>query len=340
MQNTKKLKEIFIGIDISKDKFDVYIHPKNKYISIKNNKKSINFFINNLKKKYLSQEYKVFIGMEATGIYHKKLFEQLSVFKSNLNKDLNTNLNISIINPKKVHNFFKSFGDIAKTDKKDAKLIALFMERIKPRNSICFNKDIEKLKSYCLRRTQIVNSIRIQKNYLESYKNDNDKDLKKSIIETIAFFKKKLKEIELFILNLINNHKEWKEKKEILESVPGIGKVSIMTLLSNLPELGTLDFRKIVSLVGLAPKNRDSGRFKGKRTIIGGRKIVRDVLYMGVLSSIRVKNNVFANFYNKLRKKGKCAKVAIIAVMRKMIIILNSMIKYKTKWKNVLATEK
>lgn len=336
MQNLNKLKEIFIGIDIAKDKFDVYIHPEKKYRCIKNNKRNINLFIKNLGKKYPLKDYRVFVGMEATGIYHKELFKQLSILKSSLDLDLNINLNVSVLNPKKVYNFFKSFGDMAKTDRKDAKFIALFMERIKPQNSICFNKGTEKLKNYSLRREQIVNSIKIQKNYLESC--GDDKNIKKSITKTIAFFKKELKNIELFVFNLIQDNKEWKEKKEILESAPGIGKVAVMTLLSNLPELGTLDFRKIVSLVGVAPKNRDSGRFRGKRRIIGGRKVIRKVLYMGILSSIRVGNNTFSRFYEKLRNKGKCAKVAIIAVMRKMIIILNSMIKYKTKWNNTLLT--
>ena len=330
IQNKKDFKEIYIGVDIAKDKFDVYIHPINQYLSISNNKQTITLFIKKIKKiskEYSIEESRVFIGMEATGIYHQELFKKLS---------LDTNYSVSVVNPKRVHNFFKSFGDIAKTDKKDARLIALFMERIKPIKSVYSNKG-KQLKKFSTRRNQLVNSIKVQKNYLESYR--EDKSITNSITRTIKFLKQELKKIEIVILILINKDTALKEKKEVLESAPGIGTISAIALIACLPELGKLSSKEISSLIGVAPKNRDSGKFRGKRSIIGGRKVIRNTLYMSALTSIRVGNNIFANLYNRLREKGKCAKIAIVAVIRKLIITLNSMIKHNTKWKNVFLIE-
>ena len=317
---------IFIGVDVSKDKLDIYLNPTDEYLQIKNDRKGILSFIQKIKKRFKEDEYDIYVGMESTGRYHQLLWKELS-----LSCTTAPFFKVSIINPKRVSHFFRAYGDMAKTDKKDAKLISLYVEKIKPDITL-YDKNKEALCSLVTRRHQMVESIKQQKTQIDQFK-DNE-DIYKSGQKMLKFLKQELLTIEEIITKTIEADEECSKNKEIMESMPGIGKVSSMVLTSYLPELGQINTKEVASLVGVAPKNKDSGQYKGKRMIQGGRMNVRNVLYMAAIAAIRHKNNYFYEFYNNLRNKGKPTRVALVAVIRKIVIILNAMVKNQEYWSN------
>ena len=327
-------KNIYIGIDISKNKFDVCVYYINtetnkssrEYLQVINNKQSILSFIKNLKKKYLSKEiHLLHIGMEATGRYYKELFKLLDL----------AGFNVSVLNPKRVCNFFRSCGELAKTDKKDSELIALYVKRMNPELS-SYNPITERAKALHKRRLQLSHNIAMQKNYIEGFNKDSkdNKDIVSDINSVIRFLEKKLNKVNKTIEELISLDTELIRKKELAKTVPGIGDAIANNLAATLDKLGELKSGEISSLIGVAPKNKDSGKFRGKRFISGGRKDIRNALYMAALSNIRLKKSKFALLYHRLKQENKSSKTAIVAVMRKMIITVNSMIKYNTVYNN------
>jgi transposase len=297
----------YVGIDISKEKLDVYILPNHKYLQFANN-------CNGIKKLITKLQFfpNALIAIEATGGYEKQSAEALT----------KANLQACVLNPRQVRDFAKGLGKLAKTDKIDAEMLALFAEKVQPKPNVNCDENQRIIAEYVDRRSQLIKTINMEKNRLENV----SKEIKKSIIRVIKMLEKELEKIILVQKKLIQENVTYSQKDKILQSIKGVGVAVSSEIIANLPELGVLGRRQITALVGLAPINHDSGRMKGKRAIRGGRISVRCMLYMATISGIRY-NPKIKEFYQRLRATGKLPKVAITACMRKLLITMNAMIK-------------
>ena len=235
---------------------------------------------------------------------------------------------ISVTNPRKVRNYAKALGKLAKTDKIDAQVLASFAKNVQPMQSSFISKEQMKLKKLVRRRNDLLLMMRMERNHLCT---EEDRDLQANIHDLLDTIEDKLNEIEIKIQEMINSSEKLRAKASIIESMSGAGKVLYSTLLAELPELGDLSETKISALVGLAPYNCDSGLMRGKRKIFGGRAKVREVLYMVALVGIK-HNPIIQKHYQRLCGNGKPKKVAIVACMRKILLILNAMIKNSKSW--------
>lgn len=308
-------KEIFIGIDVSKKKLDVAARPTGEFMSFSNNDDGISCVVD-----FVKSFFPTLIVLEATGGLETATVGMLA----------DKGLPVVVINPRQVRDFAKATGKLAKTDEIDAHLIARFGEAVRPELRLLKDQDAQKLAALITRRRQIVGMITAEKNRLHAAPKWTSKDIQTNI----SWLEKCLKKVDKDLQNLLKKSPVWREKDEILRSTPGVGPVLSMTLLSGLPELGTLNRKEIAALVGVAPLNRDSGLFRGKRMIWGGRANIRSVLYMSVICAMRF-NPAIKKFYERLRLAGKLHKVAITACMRKLLVILNTMIKNHTCWSTV-----
>uniref|UniRef100_UPI0024814CD6 IS110 family transposase n=1 Tax=Shewanella insulae TaxID=2681496 RepID=UPI0024814CD6 len=257
------------------------------------------------------------IVTEATGRY-----EHAFVFACD-----KANLPVVIVNPIKVRRFAQAIGVMAKTDKIDASVIAQFAAVIKPEIKQLPDEQSQVIKDLLIRRTQLLEMATMEKNRLQIM----PKELHKSINTLLKSLNQQIDKLTEKLDKLVAQVKEWRVKSEILTSVPGVGKVLSYTLLSEMPELGKLNRKEIAALVGVAPMNRESGSYKGKRRIRGGRHRIRTVMFMAMMSAIQC-NPVFKRYYQRLKAAGKMPKVALIACMRKLIVILNTMLKSEELW--------
>jgi transposase len=309
-------EKIYIGIDVSKPILDVYILPHKKYMQFKNDLAGIKKLINKI-----SKFPNALIVMESTGGYEKLL--AISLYQ--------VGIKVCVMNPRRIRDFAKSMGKLAKTDKIDAEIIALFACKIEPPANFVFNEEINQLSDNSARRRQLIGIISMEKNRLHKASTKH----KKGIERVIKFLTKELIMVDKEQQKLLESNDEFIEKANILLSVKGIGDLTTRALLAELPELGALSTKQIASLGGLAPFNRDSGKFKGLRTIWGGRTSVRCALYMATLVATRF-NTTIRLFYQRLLAAGKKKKVALTACMHKLLIIINAMIKNKTFWREPL----
>jgi len=236
-------------------------------------------------------------------------------------------LPVVVVNPRQVRDFARATGRLAKTDRLDAQVIARFGEAVKPTLRPLPDAETQALEAQVARRRQVVAMLTAEKNRLHVAR----PPVRQEILRHISWLQKSLKRQDTDLGDAIRHRPLWREQDQLLQSVPGVGPVVSLTLLAELPELGTLHRRQISSLVGVAPLNRDSGTFRGQRTVWGGRSRVRAALYMGTLVATRF-NPVIKAFYQRLRAAGKPKKVALTACMRKLLTILNSMLKRRTHW--------
>lgn len=305
-------KERHIGIDIGKDTLDIHIYELEKHWQTSNTLADIKKLITQLKRYQLTR-----VLVEATGGYERKLVEACA----------ERGLPIIIVPPIKVRQFAKAQGVIAKTDKIDARLIAQFGVVMQPEVRALPSKKVRLVRDLLSRKRQL-NETRTQElNRLQKAA----KVLQPSHRRLIKLIEKDIAWINEQLEKEVSGITEWQRTYDIVSSVPGIGDGIAYTLLGELPELGQLSNRQISALSGLAPFNRDSGYMKGRRRIKGGRAPIRTVLYMGMLSAIQ-HNPVMRQFYDKLVAQGKHKKVALTACMRKMITILNVMVRNDTEW--------
>jgi transposase len=305
-------EKIFIGIDISKDKLDVDVRPEGELMTFANTEDGIFLMTDFIKSKKPE-----LIVLEATG----------GLEMASLRSLVSAKLPAVCVNPRQVRDFAKAMGILAKTDKIDAHVIARFADSVRPEIRPLKTEETEMLDALNTRRCQLVGMLTAEKNRLAIA----PKWTKNDIQSSIKGLEKQLTKINRDLENLIRKSPHWQRMDKILQSVPGVGPIMSMTILADLPEIGTLNRRQIASLVGVAPMNRDSGKYKGKRTIWGGRARIRSVLYMCVISGIR-HNPRIKGFYKRLRNAGKKNKVAITACMRKLMIMLNTMVKNGTCW--------
>ncbi len=303
----------YIGIDVSKDRLDVAVGDAAQWFSVENTEAGIGGLLQQIKD--LDPEL---IVMEATGGYERMCAAMLAA----------AGVRLSVVNPRQVRDFAKSKGILAKTDRLDARVLALFGEAIKPEARALPDAQQQQLDELILRRRQIVAGLVAEKNRLGMA---HTSAVKKSLREAIALYERLLADADRQIGEHIESSPLWRAREDLLRSFKGVGPVSSRALIGDLPELGSLDRKRIAALVGVAPVACDSGKRKGTRAIFGGRGQVRAVLYMVSITAIRA-NAPIRQFYQRLRAAGKPAKVAIVACMRKILIILNAMVRTNTRW--------
>ena len=314
MQN---VSNFYVGVDVSKKNLDIHLHPINKAFRVKNDEIGIAKFIKSLDKYPIGQ-----VVFEASGGCERLLLRMLQ----------KNNIYAWRVEPRRIKGFIRSEGVYAKTDATDAKMIALFAaEKTCKANPIALTDEIFDLKAFVARRHDLSMIISGEKTRLQQTYNSA---CNKLIEQTIEFLTRQQKEVDIQIQSLIKANSEWKQKSKIAQSMKGIGPVSAAILIAEMPELGSVKSKPIAALAGVAPFVKQSGNYNGNAQISGGRSHVRRVLYMAALSAAH-SNSLFKEFYLKLRNKGKKAKVAIVAVVRKMLVILNAMFKNNTLWETV-----
>lgn len=298
-----------VGIDVSKNSLEISnVFGMN---NCGNDEKSILKLVKELKRLKVS-----LVAFEATGGYESKLSNALS----------ESCIPMALVNATQVRSFANAMN-VAKTDKIDAKVIARFAEVMEIKPQIRLDNAHRECNELITRRRQLIDMQTAEKNRLEHA----SKVIAKEIKSHLSYLEKQIDNIDSKLQQYLESNETWKRKSEILQSVPGVGPVLTMTILSNLPEIGTLSNKQISKLVGVAPINKDSGKVNKKRTTIGGRMDVKSVLYMSTMSATK-HNPILTKFYQRLIKAGKVKMIALVASMRKMITILNSMIKHDKSW--------
>lgn len=309
---TNHAQSITVGVDTGKTTLDIHIRPLNIDLSVSNDAKGIHNAINTLKQ-YSPER----IVIEATGRYEVAFIVACAKAK----------LPFVVCNPIHVKRFAGAIGQRAKTDKLDARLIANYGEAIQPKLSTLKPETMQLMADLVARRNQLLGMQTMEKNRSQIM----PKSVTGTINPILTTIKKQLSKIEEKLIKLIEQCPDYQQKSDIMQSMPGIGKVATATLISYLPELGLMSSKQAAALVGVAPINRESGQYKGMRSVQGGRAQVRTVLYMAMMSAIQC-NDVFKRKYQQLLAQGKPKKVALIACVRKMVVILNSMVRDGQKW--------
>lgn len=309
-----KEQENWVGIDVAKAHVDVYQSASDSDEQVANEDKALTALAVRLQ-----AASPTLIVLEATGGLERALVAQLLAAK----------LPVVVANPRQVRDFAKATGKLAKTDRLDARVLAHFGQALKPVPRPLPDEATQDLADQLARRRQLVQMLVMEKMRL---KQTASKAVRKDIKSLIRVLENRLDATEGRLRCAIEGSPAWKAQQDLLSSVKGVGEVTIMTLLGCLPELGRLDRKRIAALVCLAPLNRDSGTLRGRRTIWGGRAVVRHVLYMATLSAVR-SNPVLKAFYERLRAAGKQGKVALVACMRKLLTILNAMLRDGEPWR-------
>lgn len=317
MNNTEIQTPVNIGVDVGKANLDIALHPSGQFHTIPNTEAHIRHFVKILKDYNIER-----IVVEASGRYEHALVQACD----------QAGLPIIVVNPISVRRYAQAIGVLAKTDRIDAQVIARYAATLKPEIKPIPDKTSQKIKDLLIRRSQLLEMSTMEKNRLQIL----PKYLHRSIKSLLRMLQSQIETVTRQIEQEVAKVDQWRTKMEIMTSVPGVGKVLAYTFLSELPELGSLNRKEIAALVGVAPINRDSGKLNGKRRIRGGRHRVRTVMFMAMLSSIQC-NPVFKRFYERLKAQGKIPKVALIACMRKMIVVLNTMLKNQEPWRENMA---
>ena len=307
---------VYVGIDVSKAQLDVALRPEGHF-SIAHDERGIAQVVERLCTVHATR-----VVVEATGGLEMPLAGALAA----------AGVPVAVVNPRHVRDFAKAAGKLAKTDALDAQVLAHFAEVMRPELRPLPDEQTQTLAAILTRRRQLVEMLTAEKNRLGNAR----KPVRKSLRAHITWLERELAHTDSDLAHAIRESPVWREKDALLRSAPGVGPVLTTTLLAELPELGALSRRQIAALVGVAPLNRDSGTMHGKRTAWGGRAQIRAVLYMAALVAARF-NPVIRAFYQRLRAAGKAKKVVLTACMRKLLTILNAMLKHRTPWRTKMA---
>jgi transposase len=305
--------ERFVGIDVSKARLDVCVQPGGEIFAVDNDEAGVAGLVDRLR-----TDETCLVVLEATGGLQERAAAGIAA----------AGFFVAVVNPRQVRDFGRATGRLAKTDKLDAAVLAAFAEAVKPQPRPLADEERQGLIDLVGRRRQLVEmraAEKIRRTQLST-------TLRRRLDAHLAFLDAEIAELDRDIGGRLRASSAWRAQDELLASVPGIGPVARAVLAAKLPELGQLGRRQIAALVGLAPFNRDSGQLKGKRAISGGRADVRNVLYMATVAAIRC-NPAIRAFHQKLKAAGKPPKVALTACMRKLLTILNAMIKTNQPWR-------
>lgn len=309
------MEQVFVGIDVSKDRLDVHVRPSGEAFAVARDGKGLEDLVDRLRA--LSPQL---IVVEATGGFETIVAAALA----------GAGLPLAVVNPAQIRHFARAVGKRAKTDPVDAAVIAHFAEAVKPVPRPVANEEAQLLAELVARRRQIIEMAVAER---QRAKRAANHQVRKSLARHIAVLEKELRAIDQDIDGLVRGSPIWRAKEDLLASVPGIGKIIARTLLAELPELGTLDRRSVASLAGLAPYTRQSGQWRGKSMIAGGRAAVRSALFIAALVASR-RNPVLAAFYQRLLAAGKPKMVALIALARKLLTFLNAILRDQRPWQN------
>jgi transposase len=305
---------MFIGIDVSKDRLDAHVRPSGEFFAVARDGEELERLADRLRA--LAPELVV---LEATGGFEIAVAAAVA----------GAGLPLAVVNPAQVRAFARAVGRLAKTDRLDAEIIARFAEQVRPEPRPVASEQARALAELVVRRRQIVEMIGMESNRRRQARGPK---VLRGIERTLAALQAALTELDGEIGDQVRGSPAWRAAEDLLTSVPGIGPVTARTLIAELPELGRITRRRIAALVGVAPVNRDSGASRGSRAIAGGRTGVRNVLYMAALTAIR-RNPAVKAAYERLRSRGTPAKAAIVAAMRKLLTILNAILRQAQPWK-------
>jgi transposase len=303
---------MFIGIDVAKVQLEFACRPDGETGTMANDDAGLQALVTRCQSRAPT-----LIVLEATGGYEAALVAALAT----------AGLPVVVANPRQVRDFAKATGQLAKTDALDAQVLALFAERVRPTPRPLPDDAVQALDALLTRRRQLLGMLTAERNRLSLARPPVRRDLQ----QHIRFLERRIREADDELHSAVKASPAWRVKDDLLQSVPGVGRVVSLTLLAELPELGRLSHKEIAALVGVAPLNRDSGTLRGKRLVYGGRAPVRAALYMAALVASKC-NPVIRAFYRRLRGAGKPAKVALTACMRKLLTILNAIARSGTPW--------
>jgi len=307
------IESLWVGIDVSKATLDVALRPADEQWEVPNTDAAHQEL-----QQRLRELQPTLIVLEATGGLQADVAATLAA----------AGLPVAVVNPRQVRDFARSTGRLAQTDTLDARLLAHFAEAVHPQPRSLPDEHLQALTALVVRRRQVVKMLSAEGNRLSSARPVT----RARIQEHIHWLETELQCLDLDLQQTIRSSPVWREKENLLRSVPGVGPVTACTLLAELPELGTLNRKEVAALVGVAPFNRDSGFWRGRRAIWGGRASVRNVLYMAALTAMRF-NPPVRIFYQRLIAVGKPPKVALVACMHKLLIILNAILRTRTSWR-------
>jgi transposase len=317
--STPPAAAVHVGIDVAKTKLDLCLLPDGQTLSVGNDDAGIAQVITLLKKHTVT-----LVLLEATGRYERRVASEL----------LDAGFNVAVVNPRQVRDFARALGKLAKTDKIDAQMLAQFAQLGHVR--LCEKQPENRmlLDDLVTRRRQVVQMLAMEKTRQQV---PQDKQTRLMIRKVIRVLEQQREDLDRRIAELIESDDDWRNKRDLLSSVPGVGQTTASQLVADLPELGKLNRQQIAALVGVAPVNRDSGTLRGKRTVFGGRAAVRTALYMATFCATKY-NPVIRRFAERLRAAGKPFKVIIVAAMRKLLTILNVMLRENRPWNPKLQT--
>jgi transposase len=305
--------QVFVGLDVSKQHLDVAVRPQGRHFVTPNNDRGIKQLV-----KRLAALKPQLIVLEASGGYEFLAIAALA----------EAQLPVALVNPLAVRKFAGATGKLAKTDKIDAQVLAHFAEVLRPEPRPLPDQAQQALQAALQRRLQVVKMIGQEENRLEKC---FIPAVRQDIQAHLTWLRQRLKQLNRELDDQIRQSPLWRDRDRLYQSVPGIGPVVSRAIMAQLPEIGTLPGKKTVALVGVAPYNRDSGRFRGKRMIRGGRSYLRRLLYMAAVAATRW-NPVIRTFYQRLVAAGKPPKLALTACIRKLVLILNAMVKNNQPW--------
>jgi transposase len=304
---------MFVGIDVSKDRLDVHVRPSGEAFAVARDGEGLDGLAAKLRA--LAPELVV---LEATGGFEAVVAAAVA----------GAGLPLAVVNPAQVRAFARATGRLAKTDRLDAALIARFAEQVRPEPRPVASEQAQGLAELVARRRQVVEMIGMEANRRRQARSPK---VLRGIERTLAALQTALTELDQEIDGQVRGSPAWRAAEDLLTSVPGVGPITARTLIAELPELGRITRRRVAALVGVAPVNRDSGASRGHRAIAGGRRGVRNVLYMAALTAIR-RNPAVRAAYERLRGRGTPAKAAIVAAMRKLLTILNAVLRDRRPW--------
>ncbi len=305
---------MFVGIDVSKHRLDVHVRPSGDTWSVDNDAKGHA----RLAERLVALSPRLVV-LEATGGYHATVAAELASAK----------LAVAVVNPRQVRDFAKATGTLAKTDEIDAAVLAHFAEAVRPEPRPMPDELTLRIQALVVRRRQLIEMRTAETNRLETCR---VQQVRRNIQKVINMLDKQIEQVDDDTDTTIRNSPLWREREDLLSSAIGVGSTTARTMLSQVPELGRLNRREIAALVGVAPFNHDSGKHRGQRSIRGGRSEVRAVLYMATLTAVR-HNPQIRTFYERLLAAGKKPRVALIACARKLLTILNAMMRTKQPWR-------
>lgn len=306
---------IYVGVDVSKDRLDVHVRPSGQVFAVSRDSVGVDQLTD-----LLRALAPFLIVLEATGGFEITVAAALA----------GASLPLAVVNPRQIRDFARATGRLAKTDTLDAQIIALFAERVRPEPRPISDADSLVLAELAARRRQIVEMIGMESNRRRQAR---DPRVRSSIDATLKILAAQLAGLDHDIDATVKGSPVWRAMDDLLTSVPGVGEITARTLIAGLPELGKLDRRRIAALVGVAPVNCDSGQMRGRPSVAGGRGDVRSVLFMATLVAARW-NPVIRQHYQALVARGRPKKVALVACMRRLLTILNAMVRTKTAWRS------